>query len=589
VNSGERRGRIGKRGRERHINLRLLIAIAIAAPVVLMGGLTAQAVLAHTDCTNHPLVVNVAVAHDIAPAVQRIGQLYNGQGHQAGGRCARVQVTAEQPAAVAAQVDGQSDAKKQAAVDAWVPDSTLWVDAARALPLGAKVVQPTGISVARSPLMIVMPSVAAAQVPQFNNSVGWDFLLPQSAGGPPTPLGVRVEMPDPTQSAAGLGALVEVSRLLGTGATARTLLSQFVLSAQPSAQFDNPTSLAAFASQANPPLNARPVTVTSEQAILGYDAAHPGAPLVAQYPSGGAGAALTTPELDYPYVVTSTDPTTVTAARQFGTLLRQSYAVALVRHYGFRSADGVPGSMPDGLAQQVLQLATQAQPAEAVTALQAWKSLQSGSRDLALIDVSSAMSAPSGLPGLTLEQELTQSAELGLALFPDSTQLGLWEFANGVAKGAPYKPLVPVGPLPGQVGLITRRTQIEQIDSSLRPQQGAAALNQAILAAYRQMVAGYQPGVTNALIVMTAGLDNAPGDIPVSQLVTELKSLYKPDHPVELIIVVVGTKGNLAAMQQIASAGGGAAFPVTSPAQIGQVFFAGISRRICMTTGGCPA
>ncbi len=590
MHPGERRGRVGKRTRERHVSLRLLLAIAIVIPVAVMGGLSAQTVLARTSCTDHPVVVHVAVADDIAPVIERVGQVYNDQGHQTNGRCSKVQVTAEQPAAVAAQVDGQASGSGQTTVDAWIPDSTLWVDFAHTFAQGASVVHSTGVSIARSPLMLVMPPAAAAQIPEFNNTVGWDFLLPASAGGPPVAMGVHVEIPDPTQSATGLNALVEVSRLLGSGASARTLLTQFVLSAQASAQFDDPASLAAFVTQADPPLNARPVTVTSEQAVLSYDAAHSSQPLAARYPSGSASAALATPELDYPYVLTTTNTDEIAAARQFESLLRQSYAVALLRHFGFRSTDGDGGILPggDGLAEQSLELATQPLASEAQTSLQAWQRLQSGSRDLALIDVSSAMSAQSGLPGgLTLEQELTEAAQLGLALFPDSTQLGLSELGAGAAGSAPYKPLVSVGPLPGEIGLISRREEIQQIDASLRPQSGPAALNDAILTAYRQMVAGYQPGITNALIVLTAGVDKAPSDMPVAQLVTQLKSLYKPDRPVELIIVLLGTQGNVSAMQQIATAGGGAAFPVTNPAQIDEVFFEGVSRRICLAGGGC--
>jgi hypothetical protein len=566
----------------------LLIAIAIVLPVALMAGLTAQAVAARTTCTDHPLELNVAVAQDIFPAISRVGQLFNHQGHQAAGQCVHVQVSEEQPAAVAGQVDGQSTTSGLPAADAWIPDSSLWVDVAQSFPLGAERVRTTGIDVARSPLMIVMPPSAAAQIPQFNNSIGWNFLLPSSAGGPPASLGVHVEMPDPTTSAAGLATLVEVGRLLGDSTASRTLLTQFVLSVQSSAQFDDPVSLAAFVTQAAPPLNGRPVTVTSEQAVLAYDAAHPAEPLAAHYPTGSA--AMATPELNYPYVLTSSSPAEVTAANEFGALLQQSYTASLVRYYGFRSGSGVPGTFPaaDGLSQQPLQLATAPAPGEAQTVLEAWERLQFGARDLALIDVSSAMSGPSGLPGVTLEQELTQAAGLGLALFPDSTQLGLWEFASSMSGTVPYKPLVQVGPLPGELGLISRRQQIQEIDLSLHPGNGPAALDDSILAAYKTMEAGYQPGVTNAVIVMTAGVDNAPGDLPVSQLVSTLKSLYKPSKPVELIIVKLGSQGNLGALQQIATAGGGAAFGVSNPAQIGEVFFEGVSRRICQASG-CTA
>jgi len=584
VNPREGRGR---RGRERRIRVGLLIAIAIALPVALMAGLTAQAVAARTTCTHHPLEVNVAVAQDIFPAVKRVGQLFNRQGHQAAGQCAQVQVSEEQPAAVAAQVDGQSTNSGLPTADAWIPDSSLWVDVARAFPLGAERVRPTGIDVARSPLMIVMPASAAAQIPQFNNSVSWSFLLPAALGGPPSSLGVHVELPDPTQTAAGLATLVEVDRLLGGGTAARTPLTQFVLSVQSSAQFDDPASLAAFVTQAGPPLNARPVTVTSEQAVLAYDAAHPGEPLAARYPSGNS--SLATPELNYPYVLTSSNPAEVAAAKEFGALLQQSYTASLVRYYGFRSGNGVPGTFPaaDGLSQQPLQLATSAAPAEAQTVLQAWQRLQIGARDLVLMDESSAMAGQSGLPGVTLEEELRQSAELGLALFPDSTQMGMWLFGHGVGGSLPYKQVVSVGPLPGELGLISRRQQLEEVDTALRPQSGPVALDQVILAGYQHMVDTYQPGITNALIVMTAGVDSNPSDMPVPQLVSALKSLYKPSRPVELFIVVLGTQGNLTALQQIATAGGGTMFPVTNPSQIGEAIFEGISRRICLANG-CP-
>ena len=584
MNQRARKGRVSRRGRERHVRVGLLVAIAIGIASILMASLAAQAVVTRSSCENHPLMVNVAVSDDIAPAVQNVAQLFNRQHHQAGGQCVEAQVTREEPAAVAAGVDGTSPAGSRPVPDAWIPDSSLWVSVARTLPLGAQRVQPTGITVARSPLMIVMPPAAAAQIPAFNNGTGWSFLLPPGAGGPTSSQPVLVNLPDPTQSGAGLATLIEMSRLLGSGtAAARTSLTTFVRSAHSSAQFGNASSLATFVTLASPPLDAHPVTVTSEQAVLGYDAAHPGQPLAARYPTG-PGAALGTPELDYPYVVTSTDPTEVTAAHQFGQLLQQDYTAALVRHYGFRSADGITGTLPagDGLAQQTMQLAPLATPSEAQTALSVWTRLQSGSRDLALMDTSSSMLMPSGVPGVTLEQELTRTATLGLALFPDSTQIGMWDFADHLNGSLPYRQLVPVGPLPGEMGLITRRQQLQQIDTSLHPLANTpAALNQTILAAYQQMAATYQPNYANAVIVMTAGVDNAPGDIPAATLVGKLRALYNPNKPVELIILMLGGHGNFPALQQIAGAGGGAAYPVTDPTQIGKVFFEATARRIC--------
>ena len=590
MKSRVRRGRVSRRGRERHVRVGLLVAIAVGIAAILMGTLTAQAVMARTSCNDHPLTVNVAVSDDIAPAIKPVGQQFNRENHRADGRCVVVKIIQEDPAAVASEVDGQASSAGVPTTDAWIPDSSLWVDVALAYPLGAQRVQSTGITVARSPLMIVMPATAAAQVPAFNNAVGWNFLLPATVGGPSTAQGVRVDLPDPAQSAAGLAALIEMSRLLGRGSEARTKLTKFVLSAQSSAQFDDPTSLAAFVSLANPPLNAHPATVTTEQAVLEYDAANPGHPLAARYPTGGS-AALGTPELDYPYVLTSTDPAEQAAAKEFGDELQQGYTAGLVRYNGFRSANGVTGTLPagDGLAQQPLQLATPDAAGPAQTALQTWQALQIPSKVLALIDVSSPMSTPSGLGGLTLEQLLAQTANLGLELFPDSTQMGGWEFADKLNGSLPYKQLIPVGPLNGELGLISRRASFQQVNSSLRPLPDTpAALNQTILAAYKQMTATYLPNYSNAIVVMTAGVDNAPRDMPVAMLVRKLRALYNPSRPVELLIIMMGNRGNFSQLEQVAAAGGGAAYPVTNPTQIGDVFFEAFARRICQSDGCAP-
>ena len=50
--------------------------------------------------------------------------------------------------------------------------------------------------------------------------------------------------------------------------------------------------------------------------------------------------------------------------------------------------------------------------------------------------------------GPDLEQQLAR-ARLGdgLALFPDSTQMGLWTFASHLVGSLPYQQLVPIGPI----------------------------------------------------------------------------------------------------------------------------------------------
>ena len=566
----------------RRVGTGALVAIAVTIAAIVMVGLSAQAIAAHSACTNKPLLLNVAVSLDLAPAIEHVAQDFNRQEHIAGGRCTQVQVTEASSAVTAGRIDGQDSKNGMPSVDAWIPDSSLWVDVARTFPLGARDVQPTGITVARSPLVVVMPKTVAAETHAFDSPTGWSLLLPPGDGGPPKSLGLKVDLPDPADSAAGLATLVQMSRVLGHGEAARTSFTKFVLSSEATSQFDDPASLSSFVSTAAPPFNARPVTVTSEQAVIAYDRANPAQPLAAQYPADFS-SALASPVLNYPYVLTSSDPAEKEAAREFGQELQRPYAGEVVRYAGFRSADGSIDTTPAsfGLRSQVLSEAAEATPSEAQTTLEVWSKLGLGSRDLVLIDTSAAMAHSDGNGQQTLEQELTQTAVLGLALFPDSTQMGEWQIGGSTQNGKAYQQLVPVGPLPSDLGLITRRQQLQQIDETLHPGAGPLALNNVILAAYKQMTASYQPNYANAVIVLTAGVDTAHGDMSTSALLAQLRKLFNPNRKVEVVVLQLGTAGDFHAMQQVAAATGGAAFEITKPSQVARAFIKGFSRRLC--------
>ncbi len=583
------RGKAGRR-RRRRVKTRTLVALSVAASALLMVGLGAAAIASRVSCTGNSVLINVAASSDIGPAVQSIAQLFNRQHQAAGGRCVLVQVNSDSSAAEAAIIDGQQPTVGQPPIDAWIPDSSLWVAEARTLPIGAQTVNPAGFSVARSPLMIVMPTAAAARTPAFGKD-GWRLLLPASAGGPRRPSGLRVDLPDPSQSAAGLAALIEVSRLLGSGPAGRVNFTRFVYSSAVTSYFDDPSSLASFVSQAAPSVGAYPVTVTSEQAVVGYDEANPRQPLAATYPTG-ASSALGSPELDYPYVLTTADHARLAAARLFGQMLRGSYAATVIRFAGFRSASDAPDAFPASfnLGNQLLQLAPSASAAEVLTALEVWGKLALGSRDLALIDVSAAMGKSASPGGPSFEQVLDKTATLGLALFPDTTQLGLWEFADHLDGALPYRQLVPIGPLPASIGAakITRRQELTLINARLAPTGGPqVALYGSILAAYQQMLATYQPKFVNSVLVLTSGVENAPGDITARQLIRKLTALYTPSRRVAVIIIEFGTGGDFGVLQQIAAATGGQAYPITNPLQVGKVFFQAVAHRLC--NPGCVA
>ena len=550
--------------------------------------MSARAVINRASCSNSPVLVNVAVSYDITQAIQTVARAFNRQNVTVGGHCVEVQVTEGDSSAEASQIDGQAALRGAAQIDAWIPDSTLWVDVARTYPLGAQDVQPTGKSVARSPLMLVTTDSVATKTHVFDVPPSWSVLLPPSYGGPPRQAGLAVDLPDPKDSASGLATVIEISRVLGNTAKARTAFTKFVFNAESTENFDSVAALQQFAQTTEPPFNRQAVTIASEQAVLAYDKANPKFLLQARYP-GGPSASLGSPDLDYPYVLTTSKATALQGATEFGNFLQTEYAKTAIRYYGFRSSDGVPDVMPAsaGLSSQPLQLASAASASEAASNLQVFQKLGLGSRDLALIDVSQAMNQLAGIGTVTLEQELSATASRGLGLFPDSTSMGLWAIGQSSSASQPVKPLVSVGPLPADYGVITRRAQLQQLTGALKSGNGTLALHDAILNAYQYMTRTYTPNYANAVLVLTSGVDSARGDMSLASVLSKLRNLSNASKKVELVIIMFGAQGNFSALQQIAAATSGVAYRVTSPAEIGRIFIKAVSQRMC--DQGCAA
>jgi hypothetical protein len=569
-------------GRKRRLSTALFTLLAAAIAATLLVALGARTISARATCTSQTTTAQVAVSGEIAPAIQRLASYFNSQHHQVDGRCAAVAVHTVPAATVAADL---ATGKPQTAVNAWVPDSSLWVDVARATPAAARRIQPSGVVLAESPLVIAMPRPAAARMPVFGSTVGWQILAPPGAGGPAKALGLNVQYPDPTQSAIGLAGLIELKRLFGYGRAARGEMATFALNVQvvhPAAVASSLPSLDTFARPSGGS-EAAPVTLTSEQGVAAFDRAHPGQPLAVRYPAQG------TFQLSYPYVLTTTGGATLAAAKAFGTLLRSSYASALVRYYGFRTGTGSANAWPAsyGLANAEPPLLKAPGPTQASKELHTWRVLGLGSRFLAINDVSAAMATPVARGGPTLEQVLGRTSAAGMKRFPDSTQMGLWVFASHLGGELPYKQLVPMGPLPGQFGVVTRRQAIQHLAATGKTVAKApAALYGTLLAAYKQMVDSYQPQYVNDIIVLTAGVENDPSDISAATLLHNLKTLVNPRRPVEILMVVFGVPKDLGELQQVAKLTNGKVWPITSAAQIPQIFYRAFGRRICQPH--CP-
>jgi Bacterial extracellular solute-binding protein/von Willebrand factor type A domain len=580
VNAGRASRDAGYRPeRKRRASTALLILLAAVLAASLLATLSARVILANVACNDHPAVVHVAVSSEIEPAVQQLAHVFNNQQTSVSGHCAKVVAQAASSASVAAQLSQGTAGSQKTLVDAWIPDSDMWVEAAQQSPAGSHLVHPAGITVAQTPLVIAMPRPVAARTPAFGTSVSWRFLFPQGLGGPPPSLGLHVQFPDPALSAPGLATLIQIRKMFGYGRPARFALAGFVFNVQvvPPTEGSSLPSLAALARSAEEVKSTAPVTITSEQAAVKFDLAHPTEPLAIRYPAEG------TYNLTYPYVLTTTDRLKLEAAQAFGTMLRSSYGAAYVRYQGFRSSDGQVGGWPEsyGIPQSQPSLMEPPTTGPVSHALGAWQQLSLGSHDLALMDVSAAMAKRPIPGGPTLEQLLTQSAGIGLAQFPDSAQIGLWAFASHLDGTRPYKELISVGPLPAPLGLITRRQQIQRLAIATATQPTGAALYGSILAAYKHMTQTYLPRYRNTVIVMTAGIESDPSDISANTLLRDLRKLYNPEKKVQVVILMLGGAGNFQVLKEIATVTNGQAFAITSPEQVAQIFFHAMGRRIC--------
>ena len=103
-------------------------------------------------------------------------------------------------------------------------------------------------------------------------------------------------------------------------------------------------------------------------------------------------------------------------------------------------------------------------------------------------------------------------------------------------------------------------------------------MNDTILAAYKYMLATYEPNRANSVLIMTGDADDAPGDISPGKLLRKVRALSGPNRRVALIFNVFGQSSHFAAIKRLAAATGGTAFQITDPAEINKVFFAAVGR-----------
>ncbi len=468
--------------------------------------------------------------------------------------------------------------------DVWIPDSSLWL-ARLGSAAGRTPAQPTATladsagattgsaSLASTPVVLAVSAdyVAAGAADDLTTLAGT-----RSSARP-----VRIGLPDPAVYTPSVGVLLGAGAMPTGGAADRANLT-WVLRSSPA---ELPTSADALLTR----LGTDPATAvpTTEQALWRFRQAHP------EFATGSIRAAYAAANrltLDYPFFAAAAAGPTAEASAQAAAVaaldaaLRSPAAGRVFLSHGFRDAAGHAGSTLPAANGYPARAQTQAAPGVGVVdqMLAAYATINEASRLLAVIDVSGSMAAAvPGAGGATRLDLARAAAAGGLSLYSSDSAIGLWTFSRR-STGDDFQQLVPVAPLGAAVDGYTGRQRVGSAIASLAVDvDGGTGLYDTTLAAVRRLQSDWDPNRVNLVLLLTDGQNDDLGSISLAELTSTLHREQQPDHPVSVVSIAFGPDSDVTALQEIASATGGAVYTATDPRDIGDIFLDAVGRRVC--------
>ncbi|RZU54508.1 von Willebrand factor type A domain-containing protein [Krasilnikovia cinnamomea] len=522
---------------------------AVSVLVVLTGVFAATRVgQGASGCAEPRPVLQVAAAPDIAGAVGEVSRRLVRVAGRSG--CFSVAVTARSSAEVADAVTRASARPP----DVWIPESTVVLRR-----LGADVVgrPDPARSVATSPLVLAVSPDVAARLGGARPSI--DDLVAAAGGDRP----VALRLPE-RGSAATAGAVLSLRGAVARRPDARAALTGVLRTAEPDAAPAALTPAALAKGHAAAPM--------TEQAAWAARSA-----LVPLYPRR-AGFVF-----DYPFTVLTLDGYRQQVAGLLFDALRGAAGQELVTAAGFRDVRGqagaplagwgapgpVPASAPDDAALRGVD--------------RMLDTVRRDARLLAVLDVSGSMGrAVEGLPGATRIDLAKQAAERGLALYPDSTEAGLWIFATDLTPTTDYRELVPVAPLAAGSDGTGNRFRLVDALTGVRPVPGGnTGLYDTTLAAVGAVRQGWNPRKVNAVILITDGANDDRHGLSRAALLAALRAGQATGRPVPVITVALGPDSDVRALARISAATGGASYVARDPRDVREVFLDALGQRAC--------
>jgi hypothetical protein len=520
---------------------------------------------AESGCLDSERLVVVADT-SIAPALSDIAKDFD----ESSETCVETVIKPQDSADTAAVI-----ASGSIKADAWVPESSVWVDrmTATAASLGQTAPEvEVGEPIATTPVVFAAAASKAAEI--ASAPVTWSRVL---GGALPTIL------PNPEASSASLAGLLALR-----GHSSPDDPRQFAGAMIELGKSIPASTSAAFGALATAPQPS--VVVTTEAQVAGYNLDDPDETLVAAYPADG------TVLVDYPLVTLPAQADAggakadgVAAATKTHADLLAAFGKAAraetdrLAESGFRSGEGagtldVPGLAAEGPAAMATDLDAAAQ----LEILRAWAVLTLRSRMLAVIDVSGSMEEPAenGLRRIDIFQ---QAAIGAMEKFSGEVEMGVWVFSTARNGDIDYEDLSPIAPLAD----VAHKQEIAGIIQSLPARLGGATgLYDTTLAAVQRVRETYDPEKVNSVLLITDGKNEDENGIDLDTLLAELAKIDDPNKPVPVIMIGFGPDTDLGAMQQIAQATKGAAYSASKPEDLSTVLVDALSQRTCRPNCG---
>jgi hypothetical protein len=263
--------------------------------------------------------------------------------------------------------------------------------------------------------------------------------------------------------------------------------------------------------------------------------------------------------------------------------LRSSTGRQRLQSAGFRDPQGhagpglagVAGFDPGGSSSRPPTLAS------VQLAIRTLQSIRKQARLLAVMDVSGSMhlSVP-GAGGANRLELAKAAAARGLALYPDSTDIGLWVFSTNLTSTTDYRQVVPMtrmtaGANGGRHRLALALEGIQDV------RNGDTGLYDTTLAAVRAVRRNFDPTRINAVVLLSDGKNDDAHGISLSGLLLTLRREQDPTHPVPVITIAYGPDSDATSMAAISAATGGSSYRAKDPRQITRIFLDAVGQRVC--------